>query len=520
MTLDFWTRLIDGQPALSVMIWLCLLVVLMYFARPPAHQIILMVAQNIRNTLRLMARSVMLAEKQLRSRNREVLMAQGREHSEHFIEREFQRVETLVNRDLSGYPSLQRDLKEQITHIDEDYVQSGEVPPKPPEWLKAVATVAEIPDNGSSVVAKILNDIHTTLKRALDQDMKEYRRANKDRHTLLKKMMPYWRTLTNSLDSVEKKITGLEQRSIIIDGQMQIYEDIRNKTDHAERMLSSSSLTQFFISGLALCLAIVGMYVNFQLVALPMEEMVGASSYLGSSSIRASDVAALFIISIEVILGLFLMESVGVTRLFPIINLLEDHKRKIIFWVMFGFLFIFAGIEASLAYMRDMLAADREALSQLLSGVEVAEPPLRWIPALGQMVMGFILPFVLTFVAIPLESFIHAFRTVSGLFVVWLLHVLVATIRFLANFINGAGRVTVSAYDLVIFIPLKIESAIKGVSSSSSGGLEVSQAEFISSPADTVLPEPVKPAKSRAKSGSTGIKKTTSKTKKQQAEEL
>jgi len=469
MTLDFWTQLIDGQPALSALIWLSVLVLLMYVARQPAHQIILMVAQSVRNALRLMSRSVMLAEKLLKARNREVLMAQGQQHSEHFIEREFQRVEMLVNRDLSGYPSLQRDLKEQITQIDEDYVQSGEVPPKPPEWLKAVETVAEIPDNGSSVVAKILNDIHGTLKKALDQDMHEYRRANRDRHARLKQMMPYWRSLTNSLDSVEKKITGLEQRSIIIDGQMQVYEDIRNKTDHAERMLSSSSITQFFISGLALCLAIIGMYVNFQLVALPMEEMVGASSYLGSSSIRASDVAALFIISIEVILGLFLMESVGVTRLFPIINLLEDHKRKVIFWVMLSFLFIFAGIEASLAYMRDMLAADREALSQLLSGVKVVEPPLRWIPALGQMVMGFILPFVLTFVAIPLESFIHSLRTVAGLSAVWFLHVLAASIHFTANIINASGRVLVSAYDLIIFIPLKIESSIVGLKSAEKG---------------------------------------------------
>jgi len=201
------------------------------------------------------------------------------------------------------------------------------------------------------------------------------------------------------------------------------------------------------------------MYVNFQLVALPIEEMVGAASYLGSSNIRASDVSALFIISIEVILGLFLMEAVGVTQLFPVIHLLEDHKRRMIFWIMLSFLFIFAGIEASLAYMRDMLAADREALSQLLTGVKVTEPPLRWIPSLGQMIMGFILPFVLTFVAIPLESFIHSFRTVSGLFIVWLLHLLVVAIRFTANLLYGAGRVLMRFYDLIIFIPLKIESS-------------------------------------------------------------
>ena len=486
MTFEFWTSLIDGQPALSVLVWVCALMGVMYIARHQAHQIILVLVRSIRNALRIMAQSVMLAEKQLRNRNREVLLAQGQEHAERYIEREFQRVEALVNRDLSGYPSLQRDLKEQITRIDEDYTQSGEVPPKPPEWLKAIDAVAEIPDNGSSVVGKILSDIHKTLRKSLDKSIQEYRRANRDRHNLLKKMMPYWRSLTNSLNSVEKKITGLEQRAAIIDSQMQSYEDIRQQTDYSERLLSSSSMTQFFISGLALCLAFVGMYVNFQLVALPMEEMVGASSYLGSSSIRASDVAALFIISIEVILGLFLMESIGVTRLFPIINLLDDHKRKAIFWIMLAFLFVFAGIEASLAYMRDMLAADREALSQLLSGSEVTEPALRWIPSVGQMVMGFTLPFVLAFVAIPLESFIYSFRTVSGLLGVWLLHMLVAFIRFLANLIYGIGRTLVSAYDLVIFIPLKIENSFRQNSIES---IKPVEEKVIEKNVDAVVPE-------------------------------
>jgi len=461
MTFEFWTRLIDGQPALSLLVWVSGLIVVMYVARQPVHQIILSLVRSVRNALRLMAQSVMLAEKQLRNRNREVLLAQGQEHAERAIEREFQRVEAQVNRDLSGYPSLQRDLKEQITRIDEDYTQSGEVPPKPPEWLKAIEAVAEIPDNGSSVVGKILSDIHNTLKKSLQKSIQEYRRANRERHTLLKKMMPYWRSLTSNLNTVEKKITGLEQRAAVIDNQMQSYDDIRQQTDFSERLLSSSSMTQFFISGVALCLALVGMYVNFQLVALPMGEMVGASSYLGSSSIRASDVAALFIISVEVILGLFLMESVGVTRLFPIINLLDDHKRKAIFWIMLTFLFIFAGIEASLAYMRDMLAADSKALSQVLSGAEVVEPALSWIPSVAQMAMGFTLPFVLAFVAIPLEAFIYSFRTVSGLMGVWLLHIIAVLIRFIGNVTYGVGRIIINAYDLVIFIPLKFERSFK-----------------------------------------------------------
>jgi hypothetical protein len=455
MTSDMWHFLPEQPFALSIAIWVLVFIIVMYVARKPAHQVIAALTRSLRNALRIMARSVMLAEEKLKRRNSEVLLAQGRENIERDIEREFQRVEALITRDLSGYPSLQRDLKEQIAKIDEDYVQSGEVPPHPPEWLKVIDAVADIPSNGSPVVAKILSDVHTTLKKSMNRDITEYRRANKKRHDLLKRMLPYWRSLTRILTCVETKITGLEHRSNVIDEQMTEYEQIRAKTDYAERMLSSSSLTQFFVSGLVLFIAVVGGYVNFQLVALPISEMVGASNYLGP--IKASDVAALFIIAAEVILGLFLMESIGVTRLFPIISMLDDIKRKVIFLASFVFLLIFACIEASLAYMRDMLASDNEALTQMLSGIEVVEPEFRWITSIGQMAMGFILPFVLTFVAIPLESFVHSTRTVIGLALVWLMHMLSFVIRLLANIINNVGQLTITIYDLTIFLPLRIE---------------------------------------------------------------
>lgn len=466
MAFELMSNLIEGEPGLSITISVLVLILLMYVSRKPAHDIILSITRGIRNALRILARSIMSAERVVRAKNREVLLTQGKEISERIIEREFHRVASQVNRDLSGYPSLQRDLKDQITRIDDDYVGSSEVPPQPPEWLKAIEAVASIPDNGSPVVGKILSDIHVTLKKSLEVDLQEYRKANSDRHKLLKKMMPHWRSLNENLDSVEKKITGLEQRTVILDGQINEYEEIRNHTDHAKRLLSESHLTQFFISAIVLCLAFVGMYVNFELLAMPMEEVVGASSSLVSSTIKASDVAAMFIISVEVILGLFLMESAGVTRLFPIVNQLEDHKQKAIFWFALCFLLVLAGLEASLAYVRDILIADKMALSQLLSAegvnvVEIVEPPLYWIPTVGQMIMGFVLPLILMFFAIPLELFIHSSRSVGGQLIVWFLQLLVSIIRFTGNAIYGLGRVLVSLYDLVIGVPLKIESMIK-----------------------------------------------------------
>jgi hypothetical protein len=464
MSPDVWFVWVPAMPWLSVMIWLLLAVTILYIARRPARQALRALFGSVHNLLRLLARALMLMDRRLQQRNHEVLLAQGRLACERTIEREFLRVEKIVARDLGGYPSLQRDLREQIMRIDEDYVKSADVPPQPPEWLHAIEAVAQIPSNGSPVVAKILNDIHITLKKSMEKSLNEYRRASRERHLMLGKMMPYWRSLTNILQSVEKKIGGLETRSVTIDNQMAMYEQILQKTDYASRVLTASSLTSFLVSAIVLSIAVIGGFVNFQLVALPLSEMVGARSQL--LGMPAADIAALFVISLEVILGVFLMEAAGVTRLFPVISMLEDRKRHMIIWLTLAFLLVLACVEASLAYMRDALAADNAALRAMLSDtVKTDDSGLSWIPSVGQMVLGFILPFALTFVAIAFESFVHALRTVAGLLLGGVLHVLAFVIRLLALLIQGVGRMVLASYDLIIFLPLNIERMVSAKTS-------------------------------------------------------
>ena len=76
-----------------------------------------------------------------------------------------------------------------------------------------------------------------------------------------------------------------------------------------------------------------------------------------------------------------------------------------------------ASIEAGLAYMREVLLQDELATSALLRGDDgsAAVNEHLWITTAAQMGMGFILPFALVFVAIPLETFVHSLRTVLGL---------------------------------------------------------------------------------------------------------
>ena len=450
--------IMKDYPVLSVLLWMILAMVMMYLARSQVHQAIRAVSRVVANAMRLAAYAVRMGEQRLNRRNKEVLLAEGAEEVEKEVEREFYRIEAVVQRDLQGYPTLHRNMSDLIARIDEDYRQSTETPPSPPSWIDAVETVTKLPDSGDKMVAGILSEVHKTINRQHKQTMAEFRKQSSARHDLLKKMVPFWRKLSHTVEDVGKTITGLHERSALIDRKMADYESILTNSDRMLRRLSSSSMTQFFIAGLVLLIAIGGAVINFNLIALPMSEMVGGGSYIGP--FKTSNVAAMVIILVEVVMGLFLMESLRITRLFPIIGMLDDKMRRRMIWISFTLLLTLASIESALAFMRDRIAADIEALRQTLAGVEAVQGRQSWIPMVGQMVLGFVLPFALTFVAIPLESFIHSARTVLGVFMAGVLRVVAVILRLVGNISLYLGNVVISFYDLLIFPLLWLDEKI------------------------------------------------------------
>jgi hypothetical protein len=132
-------------------------------------------------------------------------------------------------------------------------------------------------------------------------------------------------------------------------------------------------------------------------------------------------------------------------------------------WITFGFLFALASVEAGLAFMREKLAQQNfEVVASLVagSGEVVVDNTGRWITTAAQMGMGFILPFALTFVAIPLESFVHSSRTVLGILGVTLLRVVAFVLRLLGNIARFFSSMLIHVYDLIIFGPLWIEKVV------------------------------------------------------------
>ena len=79
------------------------------------------------------------------------------------------------------------------------------------------------------------------------------------------------------------------------------------------------------------------------------------------------------------------------------------------------------------------------------------------IPMAGQMIMGFVLPFALAFVAIPLESVVHSLRTVLGVLLVQSMRGLGFALRFTGVIFRRFAKVLELGYDILIVIPLMVE---------------------------------------------------------------
>jgi hypothetical protein len=289
--------------------------------------------------MRLLARGLNLSATRMRERNQEVLLNLGREQTERELEKEFFEVSRYVQKDLGAYPELQREIREHIGEIEEAYDNAQQVELESPDWLKAIESVTKIKDGNSQVSHKVLDQIKQSAEKQHKENLKARREDTAQRHKSLKSMLPHWRKLSHSIEDGGKRFKDMIDRSEKIDTHMQRYEEIQSGSDKAVRFLRFSSLSQFIISALVIAIAAGGAFFNFHLIALPMSEMVGSVQRVGG--VKVSDLAALVIICLEMCAGIFLLESLRITKLFPLIGSMDDKKRRTVMIVSAVVLFTF-----------------------------------------------------------------------------------------------------------------------------------------------------------------------------------
>ena len=93
--------MIVDSPFMSGVIWFIILASFLYMGRNSAHGAIKSFTRMLHNGMRLLSFSLEKVAQRLSLRNKEVLLAAGREEYERKIERQFERISATVNKELA-----------------------------------------------------------------------------------------------------------------------------------------------------------------------------------------------------------------------------------------------------------------------------------------------------------------------------------------------------------------------------------------------------------------------------------
>jgi hypothetical protein len=274
-------------------------------------------------------------------------------------------------------------------------------------------------------------------------------------------MRPLWKEARGLLERMSDSVSRALETTSRVNGYIDEYGRIRNDDRAAARTLSYSATKLFAISLLVMGVALGGAFVNFQLIALPMSELVPAGARLGGVPIAT--ISALVIVLMEVAAGVFVMDLLGFTELFPKLVAVPATRRRLLLGVALGGLFFLAAVESSLAVLREMIVEADAALKLALSGQDgtIAAATTSRIPVVGQAVLGFVLPWIVAMVAIPLEMLLDSSRHVL-VYLAALLASGVGSLAFVsARAARALGHMLPSIYDAYVSVPLRIERALR-----------------------------------------------------------
>ncbi len=438
----------------------------LYAARVPMHRALRSIAQTVGGGFRLASRWCRAMATELRERSRELALEAGRESSERKIEQEFTRLQQSFGRDLAELPRLQRKVDDLVTKLDADYEECRQSPPAAPGWSDAVQALATVPSPADAAMVKALEEFHKSAVAGEKKALDEYRKASSQRHKILDGMRPNLKELRRAAESAAKSCREALSVTGRIDGYIEDYEMVRKGDNGAGRVHAWSAFNAFLISTLVMGVALAGAFINFQLIALPMSELVPANTHILGMSVPS--IAALVIVLMEVATGMFVMEMLGITNLFPQLRSLPVSRRRLVLGVAFFGLLLLACIESSLAILREHLVAAETALKESLAGsaaagaADVARPLESRIPMIGQAVLGFVLPWILAMVAIPLEVMVRNAGPVGLLSLSigadassYVMRAMGSALRYLALAMRAL-------YDVYIAIPLQVERFAHG----------------------------------------------------------
>ena len=450
------------NPALSLFVVFLVSMLFLWAARDPMLKLLRGLGKNLETGFQAIAHWCASTAEQLKKHSREALLAAGELELHGKLERELGRVDMSFSQKVGQYSGMHRKLDDLLEHLSADYQTCGDSPPEVPGWSGAVETVAAIPTSMDSNVNKVLEGIQASMRDSEKKALKIYRDDTAKRHKILNSMRPDWKAVRTLMSRMQQSVARTLETTTKIDRYIDEYATVVKERESELRVASYSAFKPFFISVLVLVVAMGGAYINFQLIALPMSELVPAGSRIGGFPV--SMVSALVIVLMEAAVGIFLMDMLGITDLFPKLGSVSHSRRRIILGISLAGLFFLASVESSLAILREQIVEADATLKLALAGPDgevVARPTHSSIPMIGQAVLGFVLPWILAMVAIPLEMFLDSGRHVLAQLGILALNVLGYTMVILAHAAGYLTTLLPSIYDVYVAIPLRIERMLR-----------------------------------------------------------
>jgi hypothetical protein len=447
-----------GNPGLSIFtLWLAS-VVFLWAARAPMVQVLRGFGRSLESGIDAVTSWCAEAGESLSARHKETLRAASELELQSRISREVVRIDDSFAEKLGRYAELQRKVDDLVGGLEDDYKHCGDSPPQVPGWAGAVEAVAAIPDNADPNVRKVLEGIRESMTDAEKRAFRSYKDDTAARHKLLGKMRPTWKEIRALLAGMKDAVAKAVQTSSKLSRYVDEYEELVSNRESEAHARNYSPMKPFLTAMIVMGVALGGAFVNFQLIALPMSELVPAGARLGG--VPVSTVSALVLVLMEVAVGIFLMDMLGLTDLFPKLATVAPSRRRLILGLSIGGLFFLSSVESSLAILREQIVAADAALKHSLAGqagevVGIAAGSS--IPVIGQAVLGFVLPWLLALVAIPLEMLLDSGRHVATKASVLGLHMFGGTVRVVGHALCSVVGALPSLYDVYIAIPLRLE---------------------------------------------------------------
>jgi hypothetical protein len=413
----------------SLWLVIAVAVVVLYIARPAAHRLLRAGFRFLADLFLIGGHAVAGWSAFIARRCREQLIEHRAEEIQSTIERERRQLGTRLGAELAGYPELHRRLVEELVALEEDFRASAMQP----------AGTALIGPNGEQ------------MPQPLDWRARRLARDRVARLSRIVRRLGPIQTLLERLQNIDSRAQNAARR---IEAAIGEYHALLLSPERRSAGVGISSLQRFLVGLLFGFVAIGGAFLNFFLIERPMAEMVGENYEV--AGLPLPQAAALVMIMLEATAGIALMEFWGVTRLVPFVDRLEPHKRTILTIASLVFLFALASIEAGLALVReDIIRATAATVQQIQGGP--APPPPSLLPQIVQATLGFVIPFLLALIAVPLELLLTYGTVLGGFLVSAALALVAVALRLIHRVLRGLEGVLIALYDLVIFLPLGIE---------------------------------------------------------------